>query len=87
MTRYFSNYEEVEYVFDLTFTPEQRELVQIYVQLGIRPDPKGCWTCTPAYIRKITSDIDIYEYAVDQGEEEWPWPLNKTETVWELNGM
>jgi hypothetical protein len=72
-TEYFRNYEEVEYVFGLTLTPEQREQVQTYLFMGIRPDSGGCWTCSPAYVRKLTGRIDRFEDAVKAGTERWPW--------------
>jgi hypothetical protein len=70
---YFRSYEEVEYVFGLSLTAEQREQVQTYLFMGIRPDPGGCWTCSPAYVRKLTGQIDRYEDAVKAGTERWPW--------------
>lgn len=83
-TKYFKSFEEVEYVFGLTFTPEQIELVQVYLFTGIRPDNAGCWTCTPGYIRKITGRIDQYEIDIDEGKETWPFPVNQGQEVWEL---
>jgi len=83
-TKYFRSYEEVEYVFGLTFTPEQIELVQVYIFTGIRPDNAGCWTCTPGYIRKLTGKIDQYEIDLEAGRETWPWPLPDGQVVWEL---
>ena len=70
---WFKNYEEVEFVLGYTFTPEQKELVSIYLFTGIRPDNDGCWVCTKGYIRKITGEIDAYETLLDNGEATWPW--------------
>jgi hypothetical protein len=72
-TEYFRNFEEVEYVFGLTLTAEQREQVQTYLFMGIRPETGGCWTCSPAFVRKLTGQIDQYELAVKNGTEQWPW--------------
>ena len=77
MARYFKNYEEVERALNTPLTPEQRELVGIYLFTGQRPDPKGCWTCTPAYVRKITGEIDRYENDIAEGRR--PWPLEVRE--------
>lgn len=73
-TKYFRNTDEVEYVFGRTLSAEQQVMIQGYISTGIRPDPAGCWTCSPAAMRILTSDIDQYEIAVDEGRETWPWP-------------
>lgn len=73
-TRYFSNVDEVEYVFGLTFSHEQKLMLQTYITTGQRPDNGGCWTCSPAYIRTLTATIDTYEDQLDKGEALWPWP-------------
>ena len=72
-TRHFSNVDEVEYVFGRTFNQEQAIMVQSYITTGVRPDPAGCWSCSPAAIRILTSEMDQYEDAVDAGTEKWPW--------------
>lgn len=72
-TRYFRNTDEVEYVFGRTLTQEQRIMIQAYISTGVRPDPAGCWTCSPADMRILTGDMDQYEDRVDAGDETWPW--------------
>lgn len=72
-TLYFSNPDEVEYVFGVTLNEEQRIMIHWYIISGNRPDPKGCWTCSPAAMRILTSDMDLYETAVKEGREVWPW--------------
>jgi hypothetical protein len=72
-TKHFSNVDEVEYVFGRTFTAEQAIMVQAYITLGQRPDPAGCWSCSPADIRILTGQMDEYERAVDAGLVQWPW--------------
>lgn len=72
-TKYFRNTDEVEYVFGRTLTQEQRIMIQAYIQTGVRPDPAGCWTCSPAAMRILTAEMDEYEDAVEQGREKWPW--------------
>ena len=74
VTRYFSNVDEVEKVFNVTLTNEQAIMIQAYITTGVRPDPAGCWTCSPAAMRILTSDIDQFEDKVDAGVEKWPWP-------------
>lgn len=71
--RHFRNVSEVEYCLGYTFTPSQTELVFTYLAMGVRPEPGNCYGCTPAYIRKITGEIDRYEDRVDSGEIKWPW--------------
>lgn len=78
-TKYFANTDEVEYVFGRTLTQEQRIMIQSYITTGVRPDPAGCWTCSPAAMRILTSEIDQYEAAVEAGTEKWPW-AEKTDT-------
>lgn len=72
-TKYFTSVDEVEHVFGLTFTPGQYEMVWTYLQLGVRPDAGNCYGCTPAFIRKLTGQIDQYELKVQWGEVDWPW--------------
>lgn len=73
MAKYFSNVDEVELCLGYTFTPEQYELVGIYLFTGKRPEANGCWTCTEGYIRMITGEIDQYELAIERGEAIWPY--------------
>lgn len=72
-TRYFSNVDEVEYVFGRTLTQEQAVMIQSYIVTGVRPDPAGCWTCSPAAMRLLTGEMDVYEDEVDAGRDVWPW--------------
>lgn len=72
-TDYFRNTDEVEYVFGVTLTQEQRIMIQSYITTGVRPDPQGCWTCSPAAMRILTGDMDEYERKLQAGEEKWPW--------------
>lgn len=72
-TRYFRNTDEVEYVFGRTLTQEQRIMIQAYITTGVRPDPKGCWSCSPADMRILTQQMDFYEDDVDEGRDTWPW--------------
>ena len=74
MARYFKGVDEVEFCLGYTFTPEQYELVGIYLFTGQRPEANGCWSCTEGYIRKITGEIDAFEDRIERGEEVWPWP-------------
>ena len=75
MTRYYTNYEEVEYTLGYTFTPDQREMIATYIFTGQRPVANGCWSCNEGYIRKITGEMDQFENKVDSGEAVWPWPM------------
>lgn len=72
-TRRFRNVDEVEYALGYTFTPGQTEMVFTYLVMGVRPEAGNCYGCTPAFIRKVTGEIDRYEAAVDRGEIAWPW--------------
>ena len=87
-TLYFSNYEEVEYVFETTLTSEQAIMIQAYITTGLRPDNAGCWQCSAGVMRVLTGKMDAYEYQVAVGLETWPWPLpvKASDTAEELNG-
>ena len=67
-TRYFKSLDEVEKVFGITITWDEQEAITIYLVTGIRPDPKGCWHCNAANMRRLTGWIDRYEDAVEQGD-------------------
>lgn len=87
-TRYFRGYEEVEYIFKRTLSPDQREMIQTYIAFGYRPNNGQCWTCDAGQMRILTGEIDQFENAVAAGEAEWPWPdhiKRAGETVWELS--
>jgi hypothetical protein len=75
-TRWFSNLDEVEYVFDITLSGDQAIMILDYLMTGQRPDPRGCWTCSPAAMRILTAQIDSYERQLDEGEVEWPWTVS-----------
>lgn len=72
-TDYFSNVDEVEYVFGRTLTQEQAIMIQAYITTGVRPDPSGCWSCSPADMRILTGKMDEYEIDVSEGRAAWPW--------------
>jgi len=74
-TRYFRNADEVEYIFGRTLTSEQRMMITAYIVTGVRPDPAGCWTCSPAAMRILTGEMDEYENDVDSGRQTWPWDI------------
>lgn len=84
-TRYFSNLDEVEYIFGRTFNSEQAIMVMDYIVTGTRPDTQGCWSCSPAEIRILTGQIDRFEDDVEYGFVAWPWPKQPVRVFAHLN--
>lgn len=80
MTKWFTNVDEVEYYFGLTFTPDQAEMVWTYLTTGVRP-PAGCFVCSEGYIRRLTGQIDQYERQFTNGERKWVYPIIQSQSL------
>lgn len=61
----FTNPDEVEYIFGITLTGNQRMLLLNFFQNGVIPYD-GCQVCDAGYVSKLISDMEHYDGP-------WPW--------------
>lgn len=52
--------EDAKEFLGIQATDYEWEMVRLYLDKGIRPDPGGCWHCLEAAARRITGWIDYY---------------------------
>lgn len=63
-TKYFRSADEVEYVFDISLTAMERNHIEEFMQTGHQHKS----------VLAVIGEMLQFEYEVDAGIDQWPWP-------------